>query len=117
LGGCAVVHGFKTGSEPYLHSPSLQENKRGETSIVAEKGALEHDIGGVVKLKCETTQEKPDDHCVIQRASRWDWKVKKSWKRKKGRKKMVLRGEVGLDESCNLAMCVLVGKFNYRKMC
>jgi hypothetical protein len=27
LGGCAVVHGFKTGSEPYLHSPSLQERQ------------------------------------------------------------------------------------------
>jgi hypothetical protein len=45
-----------------------------------------------VKLNGETTQEKLDDHCAIQRASRWDWKVKKSWKLKKGRHKMVLEG-------------------------
>jgi hypothetical protein len=114
--GCTVVHGFKTGSEPYLHSLSLQENTRGEPSLVVGKGASEGDIGGVVKLNGETTQEKLDDHCATPRASQWDWKVKKPGKLKKGRRKMVLAGDIGLEESCNLAMCALVGKFTYRAM-
>jgi hypothetical protein len=32
--------------------------------------------------------------------------VKKPWKPKKGRHKMVLGGDVGMEELCNLAMCV-----------
>ena len=42
--------------------------------------------------------------------------MKKPWKPKKGRCKMVLRGDIGMEESCNMTMCALVRRFTYRAM-
>jgi hypothetical protein len=38
------------------------------------------------------------------------------WNPKKGRQKMVLGGDVVLEDACKLAMCSLVGRFTYREM-
>jgi hypothetical protein len=41
----------------------------------------------------------------------------KVWKPKRTRRRLVLGMDVGLEESCTLVMCVLVGRFAYRSRC
>jgi hypothetical protein len=41
----------------------------------------------------------------------------KAWKPNRLKRKMVLGGDIGLEESCNLALCALVGHLSYRTLC
>jgi hypothetical protein len=55
--------------------------------------------------------EKQRDQTRINEGT---WKGFKPWKLKKGKHRMVLGGDIGLEETCNLALCMLVGRFTYR---
>jgi hypothetical protein len=39
------------------------------------------------------------------------------WKPKKARRKLVMGMHIGLEESCNLALCALVGRLAYQSRC
>jgi hypothetical protein len=39
------------------------------------------------------------------------------WKPKRTKRSMVLGMDIGLEESCSLAMCALVGRLAYRLFC
>jgi hypothetical protein len=41
----------------------------------------------------------------------------KAWKVKKTKRRMVMGVDVGLEESCNLSLCALVGRLSYRSLC
>jgi hypothetical protein len=41
----------------------------------------------------------------------------KVWKVKKTKRRMVMGVDVGLEESCNLSLCALVGRLSYRSLC
>jgi hypothetical protein len=41
----------------------------------------------------------------------------KVWKPKKVRRRLVMGMDIGLEDSCNLALCALVGRLDYRSHC
>jgi hypothetical protein len=41
----------------------------------------------------------------------------KVWKANKSKRRMVMGEDIGLEESCNLSLCALVGRLSYRSMC
>jgi hypothetical protein len=53
----------------------------------------------------------------VHRAQGGKGSTTKSWKPNKVKHMMVLGGDIGLEQSCNLALCALVGRLSYRTMC
>jgi hypothetical protein len=44
-------------------------------------------------------------------------KAARAWKPKKTRRRLVIGMDVGLEETCQLALCALVGRFAYKRKC
>jgi hypothetical protein len=44
-------------------------------------------------------------------------KVVRVWKPKRQRRRLVIRMDVGLEETCQLSLCALVGRFSYKTRC
>jgi hypothetical protein len=51
-----------------------------------------------------------EKRCHVKRSS-------KVWRPKRTKRKLVLGMDIGLEESCNLALCTLVGRLAYRSRC
>jgi hypothetical protein len=42
---------------------------------------------------------------------------KKLWNSNRSKRRMVMGADIGLEETCNLALCALVGRLSYRSLC
>jgi hypothetical protein len=85
--------------------------RRGLTSVGDKVGISDQTV-----LLRETTGTKP---VSIQRESlrvkeTQHKKVARAWKPKKVRRRLVIGMDVGLEETCKLSLCTLVGRFAYK---
>jgi hypothetical protein len=61
----------------------------------------------------ETHLVNPHDSLRVKDS--WRKKASKAWKPKKQRRRLVIGMDVGLEETCHLSLCAVVGRFAYKK--
>jgi hypothetical protein len=104
--------------EPYI--PQVVAEFAGGITRVLPSAKRVQGPGGLAKGISGVAQTGNGNE--FERVSRLDQRnqVKctvKVWKPKRTKQKLVMGMDIGLEESCNLALCALVGRLAYRSRC
>jgi hypothetical protein len=117
-----------TVSIPFYQSVRLPETKNaqgradipGEDTGVFPSASKAQRIGGLARRNKVVASPNIGEVLVGEGLKEKRCRVKRStkvWRPKRTKCKLVLGMDIGLEESCNLALCALVGRLAYRSRC